>query len=130
MTADLLERLSRDGPAWLLLVVAIGAITYLYKGRIADWKEIAGTLKEFSGTIRDWIAANEPRTRALEANVKALESVAIQLGALTSAIDRLNDVVSDRTSEALKSNRELREVILTLKEQILAIYNRCLRAPS
>jgi hypothetical protein len=32
VTADLLERLSRDGPAWLLLVVAIGAITYLYKG--------------------------------------------------------------------------------------------------
>jgi hypothetical protein len=30
--------------------------------------------------------------------------------------------------EALKSNRELREVILTLKEQILAIYNRCLQS--
>jgi hypothetical protein len=66
MSPDQFTELAKQGLLGFLLVMAIGAIIYLYRNcqklqtdRISDWKEIADVVKANSNSLRDWIAANE-----------------------------------------------------------------------
>ena len=127
MSPDQIAELAKQGLLGVLLLAAIGAIIYLYKGRMSDWKEVGQFLRDHTVAMRDWINVNEPRNRALEANVRALELLTLEVTSLKNEIVAFRDVLSDRSAEALKSNRDMREVVLALKEQIVAIYNRCTR---
>lgn len=110
-----------------LLMMATGAIALLYKGRQNDWKEVGAFLRDNTAALRDRSHLDEERIRALEANGRAVELLTVEVVALKNVVIQVRDLITDRTSEALKSNRDMREVVLGLREQITAIYNRCTR---
>jgi hypothetical protein len=85
---------------------------------VADWKEIAETIKANSVVMRDWIAANESRTRAIEANARTQELAAASLSNLVNELVRLGETVNERTAEAIKSNRDMREAVLKIGGQL------------
>jgi hypothetical protein len=129
MSPDQLAELAKQGLLGVLLLAAISAIAYLYKGRMTDWKEVGEFLRDNTVALRDRSNLDEARIRALEANGRAVELLTVEVVALKNEVIQLRDTLSDRTAEALKSNRDMREVVLGLKEQIIAIYNRCTRGP-
>lgn len=121
MPPDQLSELAKQGLLGFLLVIALGAVIYLYRNcqklqtdRISDWKEIADTVKANSIVMRDWISANEARTRAIEANARTQELAAASLSNLVNELVRLGEMVNQRTGEALKSNRDMREAVLQI----------------
>lgn len=114
-----LSDIAKQGPAWVLLVFAIGVIGYLYRScqklqteRISDWKEISEIVKANSNSLRDWISANESRTRAIEQTARAQELTAVSATSLANEISQLRETISDRTAEAIASNRAMREALL------------------
>jgi hypothetical protein len=119
MSPDQFTELAKQGLLGFLLVMAIGAIIYLYRNcqklqtdRISDWKEIADVVKANSNSLRDWIAANESRTRAIEQTARAQELTAVSATSLANEIAQLRETISDRTAEAIASNRAMREALL------------------
>jgi hypothetical protein len=117
--------LAKLGTGWALFVASLGVILFLYKSRealqtarMADWKEIADTIKANSVVMRDWIAANESRTRAIEANARTQELAAAALNSLVNELAQIRETVYERTGEALKSNREVREAVLKIGGQL------------
>lgn len=119
MSPDQFTELAKQGLLGFLLVMAIGAIIYLYRNcqklqtdRISDWKEIADVVKANSNSLRDWIAANESRTRAIEQTARAQELTAVSATSLANEISQLRETISDRTAEAIASNRAMREALL------------------
>lgn len=112
---DQLSELAKQGLLGFLLVLAIGALIYLYKSReklqaarMADWKEIADRVRENSMATRDWVAANESRTRAIEGNARAVELSAVSHSNLASEVARLSESIKEVT----QSSREVREALL------------------
>jgi hypothetical protein len=125
MGPDQLAELAKQGLLGFFLVLTLGAVLYLYKAlqrlqaaRMADWKEIADTIKANSVVMRDWIAANESRTRAIEANARTQELAAAALNSLVNELAQIRETVYERTGEALKSNREVREAVLKIGGQL------------
>jgi hypothetical protein len=115
MSPDQIAELAKQGLLGFLLVMAIGAIVYLYrncqalqKERVADWKEIAEVVKANSNSLRDWIGANEARTRAIEQTARAQELTAQSATGLASEIGLLRETVK----EAMQSNRALKEALI------------------
>src|SRR3954463_6247278 len=117
MPMEGLTELARTGgPAWVLVVALVGAVTYLFR-QLSKEREMCAndwrtTVAGNSAVIKEWYLANEPRTRALEANVKALEHIAASVDGLKVAVDQLREVIFARTEEALQSNRNVREALL------------------
>ena len=133
-----LSEVTKQGILGILLVVAIGAIAYLYRHgvrfqkecqklqdyRISDWKEIAQTVKDNSMVMRDWISANETRTRAIEATVRAQELTAASQQNLGNQVENLSVTIKVETErystvikDATQSHREMREAVLRLIER-------------
>ena len=133
-----LSEVTKQGILGILLVVAIGAIAYLYRhgvrfqkecqklqdDRISDWKEIAQTVKDNSMVMRDWISANETRTRAIEATVRAQELTAASQQNLGNQVENLSITIKVETDryatvikDATQSHREMREAVLRLIER-------------
>ena len=133
-----LSEVTKQGILGILLVVAIGAIAYLYRhgvrfqkecqklqdDRISDWKEIAQTVKDNSMVMRDWISANETRTRAIEATVRAQELTAASQQNLGNQVENLSVTIKVETErystvikDATQSHREMREAVLRLIER-------------
>ena len=133
-----LSEVAKQGILGILLVVAIGAILYLYRhgvrfqkecqklqdDRISDWKEIAQTVKDNSMVMRDWISANETRTRAIEATVRAQELTAASQQNLGNEVQNLSVTIKVETErystvikDATQSHREMREAVLRLIER-------------
>src|SRR6476620_3525353 len=128
-----LSEVAKQGILGVLLVAALGAIAYLYRhgvrfqkecqklqdDRIADWKEIAQTVKDNSMVMRDWISANETRTRAIEATVRAQELTAASQQNLGNQVENLAVTIKVETErystvikDATQSHREMREAVL------------------
>jgi hypothetical protein len=112
----LAELARTGGPAWVLVVALVGAVTYLFR-QLSKEREMCAndwrtTVAGNSAVIKEWSIANEPRTRALEANVRALELMTAAIDRMTVAVDHLSDVIHSRTEEALQSNRNMREALL------------------
>src|SRR3954465_7566325 len=104
MPMEGLAELARTGgPAWVLVVALVGAVTYLFRTLSKeremcanDWRTtVAGNTLQ----LKEWTAANEPRTRALEANVRALELMTTAIDKMTVATERLSNVIHSRTEE-------------------------------
>lgn len=133
-----LSEIAKQGILGILLVVAIGAIIYLYRhgvrfqkecqklqdDRISDWKEIAQTVKDNSMVMRDWISANETRTRAIEATVRAQELTAQSQAGLANQVENLSITIKSETDrystvirDLIASDREMREAMLRLLER-------------
>jgi hypothetical protein len=119
MSPDQLSEIAKQGLLGVLLFMAISAIIYLYrscqtiqKDRMGDWKEISEVVKANSNSLRDWIAANEARTRAIEATARAQELTAQSATTLANEISALRDTINDKTTEAIASNRAMREALL------------------
>ena len=133
-----LSEVTKQGILGILLVVAIGAIAYLYRhgvrfqkecqklqdDRISDWKEIAQTVKDNSMVMRDWISANETRTRAIEATVRAQELTAASQQNIGNQVENLSVTIKVETErystvikDATQSHREMREAVLRLIER-------------
>jgi hypothetical protein len=117
MAMEGLAELARTGgPAWVLVVALVGAVTYLFRQLSKERETCANdwrtTVAGNTGVIKEWYIANEPRTRALEANVRALELMTAAIDRMTVAVDQLSNVIHARTEEALQSNRNMREALL------------------
>jgi hypothetical protein len=104
--------LAKQGPAWLLLVVAIGVIAYLYR---QITKERQQCMEDFKTVIagntiqlKEQQAGNDARTRALEAHTRAMELMTAALSQLTAEVSRIGGLASD----AMDSNREVVKTLI------------------
>jgi hypothetical protein len=110
VTADQISELAKQGILGFLLALTIVAIVYLYKGRLADWKEIGELVRNITATLRDWIAANEARTRAIEANARGQELAASAITHLATETAALRETIKELSA----SDREVRETMLKM----------------
>jgi uncharacterized membrane protein len=107
-----LSDLAKQGPAWLLLVFAIGVIAYLYRQisrertqSIEDFKTvIAGNTIQ----LKEQQSGNDARTRALEAHTRAMELMTSALNQLSSEVNRVSGMASD----TMASNTEVVKALI------------------
>lgn len=133
-----LSEVAKQGILGVLLVVAIGAIAYLYRhgirsqkecqklqeARTNDWREIASTVKGIELVMRDWISANETRTRAIEATVRAQELTAAAQQNLGNQVENLAGTIKSETERYSVVIRDLTESAREMRESLVRLLER------
>ena len=110
MLPDLTD-LAKQGPAWVLLVFAIGVIAYLYKQLAAERKQCMDDFKTVvvgnTTQLKEQQIGFDARTRVLEAQVIILEKVVKAIDQNTTELTQFGQLAR----EAMNSHQKMREAL-------------------